>query len=63
MNWSLNLYESTKFWTVVFDIESTMFILVDIGMKPAYRYVMNSYVRIVGSSKPYFVSIVEVNDV
>ena len=59
----LNLNECSEFRAVVFDIKAAMLVFVDIGVKPTNGYVMDSDICVVSSSKPYFVSIIEIDNV
>lgn len=57
----LNLHQRSKFRCVVFNVEFTRVIFVNVRMQSADRDIMNSNISVMASTKSDFVDIVEVN--
>ena len=63
MQWGLDLDQGAKLGVVVLYVESTLLILLDESMLPAYRNIMDAHVGVVTTTKFDLVNIVEINNV
>lgn len=57
----LNLHEGAKFGVVVLDVVATLLILLDEGVLPAHRDVVDAHIGVVTAAQFDFVDVVEIN--